>query len=285
MPLGARRDRLSDVPRQSIQGIQCEEVELEGESGVKLSGIFVTRDDSSSKDIETVLVYFQGNAGNPLHRIPLFQHLLRSLSSHIPKVAVLAVAPRSYWKSSSRRPTQAGITKDYCSVLRYALQRFPTARITIYGHSLGGAAAICVLHQLEGEHPELRNDFNRIRGLILENPFSSIPAMVRALYPQKWLPYHHLAPLAFDKWDAVTTLATHVDKDDTVLGQAARTMLILLSEHDEIVPIEMGTQIFNAAMRGPRCSARRVIIPRALHENAWNRKAWTDEVKRYLHEL
>lgn len=96
------------------------------------------------------------------------------------------MAPRSYWKLTPRWPSGAGIIQDYQDVLRYALRRFPQARIVLYGHSLGGAAAICTLAQLEepGVGTRLNPDFDRIRGLILESPFSSIPAMVPALYPQ-----------------------------------------------------------------------------------------------------
>lgn len=227
---------------------------------------------------------FTGNAGNPIQRIPIFQHLCKSMSpQRYPKIGVLAMAPRSYWKSTPRRPTQSGIIQDYSDTLRYALEEYPSAKIVLYGHSLGGAAAICTLAELQPDAdrpPTLYSD--RIRGLVLENPFASIPSMVRALYPQLWLPYRYLAPLAFDKWDSLAALESH-HSQDTVLGRVSRGMLVLLSERDEIVPRDMGAQIFRLATRNdPHTEATMVEIPRALHENAWTKKTWIEELTEYL---
>jgi hypothetical protein len=198
-------------------------------------------------------------------------------------MTILAIAPRSYWKSTPRRPTQSGIIHDYSDTIHYALQEYPSAKIVLYGHSLGGAAAICTLAELQSDvsRPSVPS-FDRIRGLILENPFTSVPAMIHALYPQRWLPYRYLAPLTFDKWDTLTALELHSVRD-TVLGRVSREMLVLLSEHDEIVPREMGAQIFRLATRHhPHTSAAMVEVPRALHENAWTKKIWIDELSKYL---
>jgi hypothetical protein len=206
------------------------------------------------------------------------------MSQHYPRLAILAVAPRSYWKSTPRRPTQSGIIQDYSDTLRFALKEFPTAHIVLYGHSMGGAAAICTLAELQKSHTDEPTipDLHRVRGLVLENPFLSIPAMVRALYPQKWIPYHYLGPLVFDKWDTLVALQSHVGRD-TVLGKVSRDMLILLSEYDEVVPREMGAQIFRLATRGyPHSRATMVIIKSALHENAWTKRILIDSLTEYL---
>ncbi|KAF5354874.1 hypothetical protein D9756_005304 [Leucocoprinus leucothites] len=280
-PLGARNQYLDDLPRSALEGIQCREINLQGRDGANLSGILVHRDDTTEENIEVVLVYFQGK----FQRIPIFQHLCKSTPpQRYPRIAVLAMAPRSYWKSTPRWPTQSGIIKDYSDILQYALHKFPAAQVVLYGHSLGGAAAICTLAELQQPHADRQSipSFDRIGGLILENPFASIPAMVRALYPQKWLPYQYLAPLAFDKWDTLATLELHAGQD-TLLGRVSRNMLLLLSEHDEMVPREMGARIFHLATQN--CSsggALMIEIPKALHENAWTKKAWTDEMRKYL---
>ncbi|KXN90575.1 Protein bem46 [Leucoagaricus sp. SymC.cos] len=296
VPLGARNQHLGDLPPSAFHSIQCREVSLQGSIASRLSGILVYRDDVAEEDIQVLLLYFQGtfalvnfwNAGNPIHRIPIFQHLCKSTPpQQHPRIGVLAVAPRSYWKSTPRRPTQSGIIQDYITTLRYALQEFPAAQIVVYGHSLGGAAAICTLAELQ--QTQARRPYipglDRIRGLVLENPFASIPSMVRALYPQKWLPYRYLAPLAFDKWDALTALQSHIGQN-TTLGRVSRDMLVLLSEHDEIVPQEMGAELFRLATEGQSHSKSTMVwVHSALHENAWTKKTWIDELRKYLTRL
>ncbi|KAF9445453.1 hypothetical protein P691DRAFT_710292 [Macrolepiota fuliginosa MF-IS2] len=284
VPLGARKQRLDDLPSPVFDRIQCSELNLEGRGASKLSGILVHRDDIVEKDVDVVLVYFQGNAGSPIHRAPIFSYLCDAISPlRGPKIAIVAMAPRSYWKSTPRWPTENGIIQDYIETLRYTLERFPKARLVLYGHSLGGTAAICTLsklHQSHTDRPSIPGS-DRIRGLVLENAFTSIPAMVRTLYPQKWLPYRYLGPFAFDKWDTLAALRAHVGQD-TILGRVSREMLVLLSEYDEIVPPAMGLEIFNLVTRGQQSRARSVIIPLALHENAWLRKTWIDEIQKYL---
>jgi uncharacterized protein len=235
-----------------------------------------------------------------------------------PHYAILSVAPRSYWKSTRKTPTQRGITTDYLHVLHHALNRFPHSSIVVFGHSLGAAAAICLLSQLYPSDrpasasvwkwhyrlpPSLTHDpkFSRVRGLVLENPFSSIPDMVHAFYPEKWLPYHYLGPLAIDKWDALGALRrcaqspsgpNKTEKDASVLATLAPDALVLHSEHDEMVPKQMGETIYGlaqAAVPPARSNShqigRFVVVPRALHNTAWTKHAWADEIKRYLGQL
>ena len=220
-----------------------------------------------------------GNAGNPLARLPVFQRLLSETALDI---AVLAVAPRSYWKSRPSRATERGILSDYQAVLRYATREFPDANVVLYGHSLGGAIAVCLTSRLKAE------DFPKVNGLILENPFASIPGMVKAMYPQRWLPYHHMGPLVFDKWDALQAMRDM--PEDALLWKLSHNLLVLLSEKDEIVPPDMGRALFDAsyATRLVRPDAhagrnrRLVPIGGALHETAWMKREWVNHMTQYL---
>lgn len=184
------------------------------------------------------------------------------------------------------------------------------------------------------ENPsEAAIDSTRIKGLILENPFASIPGMLAALYPQRWVPYRHLAPCVWDTWDALGAMrkaaaAEHLDiiPDKTLkigdranqpeqgtaptsaLGRLARNALVLVSEHDEVVPRTMGAQIVQAALGidsddksstvgdGVRraelaknvekgSGTRLVVIPGALHENAWNKHGWAEAVGPYIRDV
>jgi uncharacterized protein len=235
-----------------------------------------------------------GNAGNPLHRIPVFARLLNA----VPSLAILAPAPRSYWTSSLARPTQASLTADYTAVLAFAASRFPTSRLTIYGHSLGASIALCLL----ASRKDVPNAASSavVHGLVLENAITSVPDMVRALYPQRWLPYRYLGPFVRDRWDARAAAAAYMFP-----RSLARRTMVLVSERDEVVPPTMGREIFDALRmrtsgdidedverRGELEAGERreplrrfVVLEGALHEDAWRYRDWSQAIKQYLEDL
>ncbi|GBE82975.1 alpha/beta-hydrolase [Sparassis crispa] len=293
IPPGARSEQLRDV--RVPKAIHCEEIQIPSEKRVMLAGI-VVRPASHIGDSppDAVVLYLQGNAGNPLARMPVFERLL-GVSSRLepqPKarnIAVVAVAPRSYWKSSSRIPTERGLAKDYEHVLSYVCHRFPSSIIVLYGHSLGGAIAVCLASRLSG------SEYPAVLGMILENPFSSIPGMVRALYPQRWLPYHYLTPFVLDKWNALAAMQTARDRPECLLARLSKNMLVLLSEKDEVVPTSMGADLYDASNDWSSAAGedvsmdwglkRQVVIQDALHENAWEERQWLREIHTYLDRL
>ena len=199
--------------------------------------------------------------------------------------AIFAVAPRSFWKSTPRRPTEQGVISDYRHALEYICNRFPSASVVLYGHSLGGAAAVCLAASL----PDT-NSHHNVRGLVLENPFASIPAMVKALYPQRWLPYHYLSGLAFDRWDALAAMQQAQERG-SLLARLSQSMLVGLSKKDEVVPYEQGLSLFNAAIGGAaskgenREGSKLVVLRTALHENAWAERQWRLELEMYVCSL
>jgi uncharacterized protein len=230
-----------------------------------------------------------GNAGNPLDRIPVFTALLNA----IPSLAIFAPAPRSYWTSSgAARPTQAGLTADYTAALAFAASRFPTSRLTIYGHSLGASIALCLL----APHTDVSKAAAVVHGLVLENAFTSVPDMLRVLYPQRLLPYRYLGPFVCDRWDARAAVASHTFPRDL-----ARRAMVLVSERDEVVPPAMGREIFGAlrasggdqegwegvggSMRMQEPPRRFVVVEGALHEDAWRYREWTRAMKKYFEDI
>ncbi|OCB89499.1 hypothetical protein A7U60_g3294 [Sanghuangporus baumii] len=333
IPPGSRQEKLSDIPNLStLQRTYClEEIRIQSSDKVKLSALVMSKKNAAEPNC--VVLYLQGdfsnssnspsfdhhwttagNAGNPLHRIPVFTSLLSSTTQINP--VILAPAPRSYWSSTKRTPTQGGLLADYASALRYAVKRWHGVPIVLYGHSLGGAVPVCLLASLDSdlrEEQDYRELRSALRGMILENPFASIPDMVRALYPQSWLPYHYLAPLARDKWDALSAMrdsarvsassseassSLPAGEDDSrhhsILPKLARNMLVLVSSHDEVVPPSMGRAIFDARPAGARNArdgghgedrSRLVEIDGALHEDAWRQLQWRKETGRYLEDV
>ncbi|KAH8984456.1 Alpha/Beta hydrolase protein [Lactarius akahatsu] len=271
-PPGSRTELLADMyPKYTPNGIHIEELSIPSSrpSKVRLSALLLRRDLSAAP--QHVIVYLQGNAGNPLHRIPMFATLLNA----IPSLAILAPAPRSYWTSTGARPTQAGLTADHAAALAFAASRFPTSRLTLYGHSLGASAALCLLG----------NDCAPgigVHGLVLENAFTSVPDMLRALYPQRWLPYRYLGPFVVDRWDA-RAAARGIRR-----RALAHRAMVLVSERDEVVPPVMGQEIFDA-LKVPSGTdgriGRLVVLERALHEDAWRHRDWSQAMKQYLCDL
>jgi pimeloyl-ACP methyl ester carboxylesterase len=319
-PPGSRTELLKDVyPKYTPKGIHIEELSIPSSrpDTVQLSTLLLRRRDvASAAAPEHVIVYCQGiylpllvsrlchftlglgNAGNPLHRIPVFATLLNA----VPSLVILAPAPRSYWTSTNARPTQAGLIADYTAALAFAASRFPTSRLTIYGHSLGASIALCLLARRKGAAVVGAVE---LHGLVLENAFTSVPDMLRALYPQRWLPYRYLGPFVRDRWDARAAAAT---------AAAAQTFprraMVLVSERDEVVPPAMGREIFGAlqggegvgdigegedggevvrgrgGMRGaPLGLGRFVVLEGALHEDAWRGREWSRVMKQYLDGL
>jgi pimeloyl-ACP methyl ester carboxylesterase len=210
-----------------------------------------------------------GNAGNPLHRIPMFSTLLNA----VPSLAILAPAPRSYWTSTAARPTQTGLIADHAAALAFAASRFPTSYLTLYGHSLGASAALCLL--------AAGNTAPGVHGLVLENAFTSVSDMLRALYPQRWLPYRYLGPFVRDRWDARAAARD-------MRRRLAHRAMVLVSARDEVVPPAMGLEIFDALKAPIGLNGevgRLVVLDRALHEDAWRYRDWSQAMKQYLCDL
>ncbi|KAJ8296659.1 hypothetical protein OF846_001007 [Rhodotorula toruloides] len=259
------------------------------------------------------------NAGTPLNRLPLFRTLLHpprtsSYSSSprtlrlFPRLTLLAPAPRSYWLSTRATPTERGILADYRASLAYFhATHGPDARYVLYGHSLGGAAAVGLLKQLQqgpfachshSDDSATPTSEPRISGLILENPLPSIPFMVRALYPQKWLPYHWLGPLAFDRWDALGDLERLKESSGEMRS------LWIRSGKDEVIPLgtEEGVKsgelagkdgvrrMFEAWVKsterdGGEARSEWVDVPGALHDLAYNERRWRQELRAFLDDV
>ncbi|KWU42271.1 hypothetical protein RHOSPDRAFT_21556 [Rhodotorula sp. JG-1b] len=290
VPPGTRDE---PVPHQT-GNLEVKEVQLQSEEPsrwlrrtVNLRGIAVEwrsgkADALAGPERRVVIVYLQGNAGTPLLRLPVFRKLLKpdrsTARSRQPRITLLAVAPRSYWLSDRTTPTEHGVLADYRAALAYAQERYGSdATYVLYGHSLGGAAAVLLmLRQLDERTPH-------IAGLILENPLPSIPYMVRSLYPQRWLPYHYLGPFAFDKWDALPAIEQGVRQGSGV-GEKRRRFppsLWIRSGRDEIIP--HGANDGVERIRVGR--ARWIDIPHALHDTAYMEQRWRDEIRRFVDEL
>jgi fermentation-respiration switch protein FrsA (DUF1100 family) len=189
-------------------GLSYEDAAITTADNVRLHGWYV-----AGRRRETML-WLHGNAGNISHRVEILRLLHDALG-----VGLLIVDYRGYGQSEGS-PSEAGLYEDARAALAY-LRRRPDvdpARLVYFGQSLGSAVAL----NLAVEDPPFR--------LILENPFTSIRAMARALFPA---PFALLAPSVFNNLSKIERLRT--------------PLLVIHGDRDEVVPFEQGKQLFAAA--------------------------------------
>lgn len=253
-PIGARTETLT--PQDSYR-MDVSQISTQVTPKVHLNGLEITRKSSQHTAHSPILFYLQGNAGNPLSRLPVFERLLHAKSS-VTGLKVISYAPSSYWTSSSRRPTQERLLEDYTAALKHTRDTYPHAPIIVYGHSLGGSIATLLMSNSANTEG--------VRGLILENAFGSIPAMIRAYFATPRVPYYHLHPLAFDKWDALR-----------VAGDISIPTLVMVSESDELVPRSHGEAIHKAVTH-----SHLEVIGGALHENAYTKQRWSSVLNEFI---
>jgi len=70
-------------------------------------------------------------------------------------------------------------------------------------------------------------------------------------------------------------------REDSTLGQVR--LCVMSSARDELVPISMGERMHRAAVgSGAIKVVERVVIDKALHEDAWRRVQWGKEVVGFI---
>ncbi|KWU45062.1 Protein bem46, partial [Rhodotorula sp. JG-1b] len=163
LPAGSRHN----VPRPEEFGMPGEEVELVAPDGVKLKAFVIKAPGDPSRRPTVLLLH--ANAGNVGHRLPIakvFWHKMRC--------NVVALSYRGYGHSEGS-PSEKGIKLDAQTALDFVLSHKELERtpIFLYGQSIGGAVAIFLASQ----------NAQRVRGLIIENTFLSLPQLVPRILP------------------------------------------------------------------------------------------------------
>jgi hypothetical protein len=221
-----------------------EPVSFSAADGVRLSAWWVPAEQERG-----VLIFCHGNAGNISHRLDSL------LIFHRLGLSTLIFDYRGYGLSDGK-PTEKGTYLDADAAWMYLIRerRIPPDRIIIFGRSLGGAIA-----------SRLARDRTH-RALILESTFTSVPDMIRDIYP--WAPTAISAGHRYDTMDNIKTLRTPV--------------LVVHSRGDEIVPFAHGIRLYESPP-GPKS----FLEIRGSHNRGFleSRAAYEPGLDRFLTEF
>ena len=162
-----------------------------------------------------VLVYFHGNAGNIGGRASKARPYLDA------GWGVLLTSWRGY-SGNPGNPTEQGLYSDARAALKFLAENgVSRENIVLYGESLGSGVAVQMAF-------ESRPAF---RALVLEAPYSSIIDIAARRFPfapARWL--------VRDQFDSITKIAgIHIP------------VLVVHGERDEVIPVEFGRALFDAA--------------------------------------
>ena len=185
------------------------------------------------------ILFFHGNAGNIGARLPNIEVLVKRLNCN-----VLIIDYRGYGNSEGV-PSEEGLRLDAEATLEYALNRedINNDRIFLFGRSLGGAVA-AQLAMSKG---------NSIKGVILENTFTSIGDMVDQLMPMVALFKRFIQRIFYPTIDRMDKITNH--------------LLFVRGMQDEIVPSDHTQRLFNKATKA--ASKTVYECPNGDHNNTW----------------
>ena len=192
--------------------LKYEDVTFGSAGGLKLHGWYVP--GAVERD-NTTWIWFHGNGGNIGHRVDELAMLHHRLG-----VNLLIFDYQGYGRSQGE-PTEQGTYRDARAALEYVSNRpgVDPRKIVYFGRSLGAAVAV----ELATEKPPA--------GLILVSPFSSVSDMARRAFP--YLPVGWLLKDRYDSMSRIRRIQT--------------PLLIIHGAQDEMVPVEQGRMLFEAA--------------------------------------
>lgn len=219
------------------------------------------------------------NASSLPPRLPFLSAVLKAVKSMAAadnalretKFSIVAVSYRGFWTSRGR-PSQRGIELDAAAALQWVVERYDSEganlRLIIWGQSIGAGVATTAAGEYINatQIPSGRHKRPRIRGLILETPFTSVRDMLEALYPQKWLPYRYLSPFLRSSWNSKVAIQKIAQSSKGIKPK----VLILQAGRDEVVPAHHSLQIAEYCIRNGFDVEQRAIAG-ALHTEVMSR--------------
>lgn len=307
MPPFSRSEKVEDYVNQ-CKPVTWTEHDIKSLDGTKLAlleGTLPKRDGATSFK-HVIVVYFQGNGSSLPPRLPYISNILKLV--HQPQVdvqyTVVALSYRGFWKSRGR-PSQKGIELDAQATLRWASERYghlPDVELVLWGQSIGvGVATTATATHMDNNVLTKSAKFSeqsprlRVTGLLLETPFTSLRAMLIALYPQKLLPYRYLGPFLMSMWDSEAALLSigerlteeRDQKHDVFQKEGPPSMKVLLLEagDDELVPKGDAAKLKTICEQSRVIDVEHKVVRGALHTDVMMKGQGKKEISQFLKQF
>jgi pimeloyl-ACP methyl ester carboxylesterase len=230
------------------------------EDGVSIHSWLLLHPSSRNERVPTIM-FFHGNAGNIGLRLPNAIQMYQYLRANI-----MLVEYRGYGDSDDVTPSERGLKLDSEAALRF-LSTYETVdpdRIFVFGRSLGGAVSFHLAQYAQQNGLPLA-------GVIVENTFLSISAMVDHLMP-------YIAPLK--------GLVLRIGWNSYRIAPRIQIPILYLSGGaDQLVPPKHMRELYNMSLKSSRC-ARILIIKDGTHNETWlqgGREYW-DKFRSFMAE-
>lgn len=219
------------IPPEAAGLESVEEVEFAAADGTKLVSWY-----APAQEGKPTILYFHGNAANAANRAPKIDMMLES------GFGVFYLNNRGYGGSGGS-PTEANNVADAIAAYDYVRGLgVPPDKIVTFGESLGSGQAV----RLAAARP--------VAAVVLEAPLTSTVEVGRSIY--FWLP---LSLLIADQYN--------VERD---IARVTAPLLILHGEQDEVIPVDMGRRIYNAANQPKRIE----VVRDGRHNDLFDHGAW-----------
>jgi len=181
---------------------------------------------------QPVVLYFHGNGGALRYRVDRYRALTED------GTGLVLLSYRGYGGSSGR-PSESGLIEDARAAYAFAAQRYPMARLVLWGESLGTGVAVAIAAEKAGE--------KNVARVVLEAPFASAVSVAASVYP--------FVPVRFLMKDQF--------RSDLRIRNVTVPVLIVHGDRDTVIPIESGERLYSL-IEGPK---RFLRIPGAGHED------------------
>jgi alpha-beta hydrolase superfamily lysophospholipase len=210
---------------------------------VRLHGLWLPQTDAAAP----VLLFLHGVRWDVRASAPRMRAL------HALGFAVLGIDYRGFGRSSEGLPSETLAAEDARAAWAWLARAHPQSRRFVFGHSLGGAIAVQLAHDVHDE-----------AGLIVEGGFTSALDVLRSTR-WGWLPIGGLITQRFDAGARIAKVGSPV--------------LVVHAADDSMIAPQLGRALYERALPPKRF----VLVEGAVHENTG--VVGQQQYREALHEL